>query len=277
MQEIKINAAKSLTKPAGATHIMITHEWGDTVLPSTAVGGATYDFTPDSIGVHKIVWTDGTSPVQTTFYAVVQLLISSSEYFAEHSELEDFEDLFPQIERLVRQTVQNYTGQKFGPLMDKSLEIQGDGGDALALPVRAVVLSEVTTTLGDDITDFVEISPNDPGFLQKKSQFRGVNYFDVKKDFWYQKGNLFNEDCVFIIQGNFGWEYVPIEVSDAASLLITDLIGSDDVAEMRSKGVFEVQIGDFSARLNADQWGTTGNTRADNLLAAYTTLGFGLV
>lgn len=51
----------------------------------------------------------------------------------------------------------------------------------------------------------------------------------------------------------------------------------DDIAEMRQKGVLEVELGDFRVKMNADQWGTTGNATADNLLANYVNFGIGLV
>src|SRR5690606_27599112 len=99
---------------------------------------------------------------------------------------------------------------------------------------------------------------------------------EVKRDLW-RTSEVFDSEDIFLVKGVFGWEYVPVEVSDAASILMADVMGSDDVVEMRRRGVFEAQIGDFSFRLNADQWGTTGNTMADNLLAEYVHVGLGLV
>lgn len=277
MKEIKVGKPKGLVVPLDVDNVEVTHEWGDVV--TTASGLVPEDiwtFTPDSIGVHKITWRDGTTALKTEFYSAFVPLITATEFFLEHEDLQDFEEFFPALERTVRGIVQNYTGQKFGPYVNKSLDIQGDGGDALILPVRVVALSSVGNTLGDDLTDMIMVSPNEPSHLLKLNRFSGSNYYEPKRDLWSTQ-NMFGIEHTFTITGTFGWEFVPIEVSDAASVLIADIMGSDDVAEMRRKGVFEAQIGDFSMRLNADQWGTTGNTVADNLLAGYTTIGFGLI
>lgn len=276
MKELVVGKQKNLTVPDGATQLFITHEWGDIVLPTTAVSG-TYDFTPDSIGVHKLRWLDGSGVVRTDFYEAIVKVISSTDFFADNEDLEEFEDDFPKLERQVRKTIQNYTGDKFGPYIDKTLEVQGDGGDGLYLPVRVMALTSIENNYGDEMMEMVEISPNDRNFIQRHSRFRGTNYYDAKSDVTFHNYNMFNENYIFSIHGNFGWEYVPNEVTQAASILIADMIGSDDVAEMRQKGVFETKLGDFSLRLNADQWGSTGNTVADNLLAEYVKFGIGLI
>jgi hypothetical protein len=276
MKELVVGKPASLLVPDGATDLVITHEWGDVVLPSTAVS-ETYTFTPDSIGVYKIEWQAGGSTIKTDFRHGYVPLISAVDFFADYPDLEAFEEYFPMFERIVRGIIQNYTGQQFGPYVNKSLEIQGDGGDALALPVRVVALTSVGNSYGDDISELLAVSVNEPSHIIGSSRFSGSAYYEPKRDIWQPSHNLFSVDQNYTLTGTFGWEYVPIEVSDAAALLISDIMGSDDVAEMRRKGVFEAQIGDFSYRTNADQWGTTGNTMADNLLAGYTTIGFGLI
>lgn len=270
MKEISVGVGKSLNVPAGANSVTVVHEWGDVV--DSANVGSTYTFTPDSIGVHKIVWSNGS----TEFYQAVVPLISSSDFTDEYPEFAGATDVFAKIERHIRGIVQNYTGQKFGPYVNKTLEIQGDGGDSLALPVRVVALNSVETSYGVDLTDLVRVNPNEPSLLIRSPSFSGSPYYEVKRDLW-RTSEVFDSEDIFLVKGVFGWEYVPVEVSDAASILMADVMGSDDVVEMRRRGVFEAQIGDFSFRLNADQWGTTGNTMADNLLAEYVNVGLGLV
>ena len=284
MKEVQVGKTKILVVPAGVNRVSVTHEWGDVVVSNaTVVAAAQYSLTSNSIGVHKVSWNfydsgnNTTTLVSNEFYSFYVPVISSSEFFELNEELEDFDDDFPKLEAMVRTTIQNYTGQKFGPYVSKTLEIQGDGGDSLELPVQVLALTSIDSNYGDSLLDLVEVSPNDRTFLQRHSRFRGASYYDIKRDIGYQHGNIFNSNNIFTIVGTFGWEYVPTEVSQAANILIADLIGSDDIAEMRQKGVFETHLGDFSLRLNADQWGTTGNTYADNLLSTYVKMGIGLV
>lgn len=274
MKEYRINVEQTFDVPAGATNLTITHEWGSVLVDNVAVSG-TYDFTADSIGVHKFAWIDATIP-QTDFYSFITKVISPSEFFIDNEDLEDFDEDFDEVERLIRHIIQNYTGQRFGPYVDKSMELNGDGGDSIYLPVRLTSLSGVVNNFGDDITDLCEISPNDPTFIQRSPRFTGGHIYEVKRDIMWNSFELFNERNAFTITGNWGWEYVPSEVVEAAKLLIIQGIDGDDIQDMRSRGVFRTELGDFKLFLNQDQWGSTGNNRADTLLSAYVQFGIGL-
>jgi len=285
MEEIYVGVQKSYSVPVGATTVTITHEWGDVLVEDAAVTG-TYNYTTDSIGVHKFVWKDGDdNVVSTAFYSSVVQLISSEDFFAQFPEYEAaYSGSFARLERIARNTIQNYTGQRFGPYVNKSLELQGDGGDSLQLPVRITALSSVLNNFGHDITEMVEICPNDDSIIQRAPRFRGPYYFD-NDDYvygntrerlweWYE---LFDDKYSFTVTGSFGYEYVPTEVSDAATILLADQMTGSDVAEARKQGVTELELGDFRVKMNADQWGTTGNAAADNLLSGFVNFGIGLV
>lgn len=285
MQEIKVSTSKTYIVPTDAVSLTITHEWGDVIVDAAVVVPAsTYSFTPDSIGVHEFKWRDAAdSVVSTEHYSCYMPVVTSSEFFNENELLEAYSDDFAKIERLVRLMIQNYTGQRFGPYVGKTMVVEGDGGDSLELPVRIVALTGVLNNFGDDITELVQISPGSPDLLIKNSRFAGAYYhylndgYDVKRDIFWDRMNLFSRKYIFTVSGDWGWAYVPQEVSEAAKLLVQEFLGEDDIAEMRRKGVFETQLGDFSLRLNADQWGSTGNTAADNLLGAYVNMGIGLI
>jgi hypothetical protein len=278
MEEIQISTTKKLTVPANVDTIKITHEWGDVVKEESALTpGSQVIWMPDSMGVHKVQWLFGASVVSTVFYSVFMPLIDSNQFLEENPELEAFEDFIPKFERQVRHIIQNYTGRKFGPYYSKSMSIQGDGGDTLYLPVPVNSLSSVENNYGDNITELVEVCPNDHHLLQRSARFRGVQYYETKRDVFWNQYELFNERYNFIITGDWGYDYVPTEVSEAATLLIKGSLSDDDISEMRASGVFQMQLGDFMLKLNADQWGTTGNALADNLLASYVSLGLGLV
>ncbi len=278
MEEIKVGVVKALSIPSAITAVTITHEWGDVVASATGLTPlGTYSFTPDSIGMHKVQWKTGSTLVSTVFYHVYAPLIDFSQFLEENPDLEDFEDFLPAAERAVRHVIQNFTGQKFGPYYAKTMEIQGDGGDSLSLPVPIRAITSITNTFSDNITELVEICPNEPTIIQRTSRFRGAHYYEIKRDVFWNSYEMFNERYTFTIVGDWGHEYVPLEVTEAASLLIKEALASDEIADMRARGVFQLQLGDFQIRLNADQWGTTGNAQADNLLASHTNMGIGLV
>lgn len=285
MEEVYVGVEKTYEVPAGAETLTVTHEWGDVVVNNEAVA-VDFAYTTDSIGTYKFVWKDGDgNVVSTAFYSSVVQLISSEDFFTQYPEHEGaFQSSFSMLERIVRNRIQNYTGQRFGPYVNKSLELQGDGGDSLQLPVRVTALSSVLNNYGHDITEMVEICPNDDSIIQRAPRFRGPYYYDnenyvygrAREKLW-EWHELFDDRYSFTIVGNFGYEYVPTEVSDSAMLLLVDQMTGDDIAEMRQKGVLEVELGDFRVKMNADQWGTTGNATADNLLANYVNFGIGLV
>lgn len=283
MKEIRVNSPKLLTVPTGATNLVVVHEWGDIVETSAVTEGETYSFTPDSIGVHEFTWLNSLGQtVQMEHHSSYLPLVEASDFFADHELLEEYTDDFKKIERIVRLLIQNYTGQLFGPYVNKSLEIQGDGGDFLYLPVRIMALTSVLNGYGDDSSELLEISPNESTILQRVSRFNRAAYgssdlHDVKRDISWDRYEAFSPRHTYSITGDWGWRYVPMEVSEASKLLISEILGDDDILELKRKGVFEAQLGDFKLRLNADMWGTTGNVAADNLLSPYVLLGIGIV
>lgn len=266
MEEILINSDVVLDVPEGSMGLTIVHEWGDTVLLNEQVLDDTHVINLDSIGVHKFIWLDENGEnVSTEFLSSVLPLAPNED--PEYS-------LF---ERHARMIIQNYTGQKFGPYVDKTLEIQGDGGDSLALPLRMTVLKSINSNFGRDITDLVELYPGEPSIIKRAYRFRGSVYHDVKRDLSFDNVGMFDSRYKFEVNGDWGWEYVPPEVSEGAKILIDDWYGNDDISDMRRRGVVQSQLGDFMIKLNADQWGSTGNNMVDNMLAGYVNMGIGLI
>ncbi len=257
MNEIELGVEQDLTAPSGATTVVVTHEWGD-VVTSTVTG-----FTPDSIGVHKVVWNTG----EKEFYDCVEYLATQAEFIDEYPQYATVDSgQYIRLERITRRIIQNYTGQKFGPYIGKTQTLQGDGGDSLVVPVRIISITSVQNNYGDDITEYVEIASGNNQILIREPTYRG-GYYEVKRDVTTSNFDLFSDRFNYVIEGDWGWEYVPIEVGEAAKILMSDALNTGGPSDLRRQGVFEAQLGDFSLRLNADQWGTTGNTQADNLLA----------
>ena len=286
MNEWKVNTTKNLTCPSGVHGLIVTHEWGDTVVnPVDSGNNVTFTIQLDSIGIHKFQWygddktCDGTQETYGApfFYQVYAPIFSISQLIDEQPELADFEDQLPAAERQIRHVIQNYTGQKFGFYANKTMAIQGNGGDSLFLPVPLRRIYSIENSYGDDITTMVEISPNEPTIIQRANRFRGAHYYETKRDVFWNTYELFNERYNFDILGDWGYEYVPQEVTEAAGLLLEDMFAGGEAAQMRSQGITRLQLGDFEIFANADMWGSTGNSKADNLLASYVTLGIGLV
>lgn len=267
MLEVKVNEQISFDPPLGSSDgIRVTHEWGKTV---DIVG---YDWTPDSIGVHKIVFMYQGEVVTAPIFRAVYLPLITYEEFNDNT---IDESLFDEFESLIRHTVQNYCGQKFGPYVGQTIEIQGDGGDALELPAPALALTSVEDSFGTDLTQFVDIAPGANGFLLRKAIYGVTNFFDAKADITFRMSDLFKETQSYVVTGDFGWEYVPQEVQLAANILIKDVMS--EASEMIQQGIVEQHLGDFKIKYNADRWGSTGNGRADNLLAGYVNFGIGLI
>lgn len=278
MKEIVVNKDKILVVPAGVDGISVVHEMGSTEATATGlIAGGSYTFKPTSIGVHKVIWKNGATTVSTDFYSSVLPLVTSTEFFTDFPSLELEDERFAASEKATRSLIETVTGQKFGPYVGKTIKIQGDGGDTLEVPLRIRSLTSVTDQYAEILTDRVEIAAGEPYFLQYIDRYRAPFYQDYKRDLSIErrKQDFFTEKLDFVITGDFGWEYVPTAVAEAAKLLIADnLSGRND---LREGGINEAQLGDFSYKLNADQWGTTGNTRADILLSDYVIMRIGNV
>lgn len=275
MKEIQVNKQKAFLIPEGATAVQISHEWGDVVAMATGlVEGEYFNFTPDSIGALHIIWKDGTSIVKTEYYNVYMPLISAVDFFTAYPEHENEDDKFVNYERRVRSIVEMYTGQKFGPYVNKTIKLQGEGGQTLELGLRVRNLYAVSDSYGSDFTDYVEVAPGTSYFLQHRHAYRYYNNIKADVSAEYNR-DFFTHRLDFAITGDFGWPYVPADVSEAAAILLADEY--TNAGDLRKHGFNEAQLGDFSYKLNADQWGTTGNTQVDLMLAPYVQINLGLV
>jgi hypothetical protein len=286
MKEIQLNKAKAYTVPAGVNKLQIVHEWGDIILADTTVS-TNYSFTPTSIGVHKFIWKNNSVVVQTDFYDSVLPLTTSSDFVEAYASLEaQADDTFITLERRIRRVIQSFTQQHFGPFNNKTQTLEGQGGDTLGLRYRLRSLTSVIDEVGTDYTAFVERSPNTEYFIQKKSDSIvyggrwGTLYYneDVRKDITRSSYNTFSIRHNYTVVGDWGWEYVPQDVSEASMLLIADEMTG--LGDLNNYGFNESKLGDFQFRMantTRDFTPTTGNGQADALLAPYILMEIGLV
>lgn len=250
--------------------LVVSHEWGNVEEFENV-----YEWTPKSIGVHKLVWKANDSVVATEFRDVFMPIVTESELDSLFPSLSLSTEEYTIVERAIRHKIQNYCGQKFGPYVDEVLEVQGTDGDALSLPVAVLSLDSLEDSFGSDITDYVMVSPGISSIISTKPGYAPA-FKTTKADLSFVMKNIFRSEQTYIIEGSFGWEYVPNEVVEAAAVLINDVF-TDDTSGQIKKGIVETQLADFKLKFNADRWGSTGNADADNLLSAYANFGIGMV
>lgn len=274
MEEVKLGIEVELNPPMPSDALVIVHEWGTTTVQT---GVDYYKWVPTSIGVHKLFFKSGTDIVSSPIFKEAYVpIIDYDEFITNTPALNTLdESSFDLCEKEVRRIIQNYCGQKFGPYVGQTIEVQGDGGDSLVLPAPALALTSVTDSFGTELTHYVDISAGFNTSLSTKPTYTS-HWTDTKADVSFRMRDMFRETQVYVIEGDFGWEYVPSDVSVAANVLIKDVFTNDLTGQIQM-GVVETQLGDFKLKLNADKWGTTGNAKADNLLAGYVNFGIGLV
>lgn len=275
MQEYSVDVQTTYTVPATATKLTVTHEWGDIVVTNdTVVGGGTYNFTPNSIGVYKFAWKIGTTPLSTQHFSIVKPLVSSAEFLAEYPQWSSRSAEFTALEKRIRVVIENYTGQRFGPYVNKSRSVPGDGGDTLELPVRLTALTSVIDNYGDDRTNEVEVAAGSNDYLEYQTSLRHIPGHDIKRDITLDRRDYFSHRYDFTIVGNWGWEFIPTDVTEAAKLLIHDEYSGQ--LDLRKHGITEAELGDYRYRLSSDFAGTTGNMQADLLLSQFILINLGL-
>jgi hypothetical protein len=101
-------------------------------------------------------------------------------------------------------------------------------------------------------------------------QFR-KSYLDKTQMRVYESS--FSEDDDFRIEGDFGWQFVPNNIEQAADLLMVDAMNDD--SEIRRRGIIKVEYDTVRYEMaprnsKASFYESTGNIDADVLLMDYT-------
>jgi len=255
--------------PVAAPSVTLFHEWGDQVggtLTSTLDSGNIYkvDLTSshtESSGVLKLKWSymvGSSVRTQNSFINIYTPYIDDLTFFDRHPETEtEWGDRFAELELKTRNIINTYCGQEFDIKINKTLSLDGNGSKTLFLPVRidsvASVMASASSiggTSSTDVTDYVEIHPESHFFLRSKA------------------GQQFSEDATFAIRGDWGWGYVPQNVTDAADYIIVDLMNDDSA--YRQHGVTKARVDTHELTFSDSIFGSTGNIDADVLLMDYT-------
>lgn len=76
---------------------------------------------------------------------------------------------------------------------------------------------------------------------------------------------FFNKNSSYLVRGEYGWRYIPVDINQAVCELVTDMVCSD--YEYRNKNIKSIKNDSYSVEFA--QGSSTGNKIADSLIAPY--------
>jgi hypothetical protein len=295
MDEVKINTSKTLTLtlPSDPTSNLVSvslyHEFGDLVsgpTSATRTGTGVYTITYgqrssgiyilNSAGKHRADFTytiSGVSCTQSQYINVYTPYLTASEFFDAYPDLEDaFANNFEAINKRVRNVINTFCGQTFDFYENLSISINGNGYASMRLPLPISNMTEVIQDPGTD-DEFLVYGDTVENIEKVKQAFD----FDSSWNIRFKKSNSpenifilgkFNVDSVYKVTGNYGWRYVPDNITQAAQLLVADIMNND--SEYRNHGIYRADMDAISLYMNQNFYESTGNIEADILLMDYT-------
>lgn len=221
------------------------------------------------LGNFKATWTytiSGTENTKTEFYEVVVPYTSAQEvremFPAQASKSN--EEIYRK-EKIARRLINIYCNQSFDFEEDVQKVVFGKWANLLELPRKMYNLQEVILD-ETDITSDLEIYEE---FWLKPTWVTSatMKFTDIKRGIT-EPSFYFHEGFKYYVTGDWGWQFVPENISLAAMILVNDYFCDDTL--LREHGVIDTQLGDRSMEFKRDLWGTTGNYNVDQLLADYT-------
>jgi len=288
MDDVKIENSKTLTltlpsdPTSNAVSVSLYHEFGDLVSGPTSA-------TRSSLGIYTITYgqaasgiyvlnaggkyrADFTYTVSTVSYTQSQYInvytpyITSVDFFNDHPELEDdWSDKFDKVEKKIRNIINTFCGQSFDYYPNKSIELSGTGRKILHLPHPIVKLTTVVLDSGKDSEETIHDS-TDTTLDDNIEKSKEVHNFN--SSYYIKYTGRFNTVSSYKISGDFGWQYVPNNIEQAADLLIEDLMNDD--SEFRRHGIKQVEMDTTKYYTKDSFYESTGNIDADVLLMDYT-------
>jgi len=301
MDDVKINTSKTLTltlpsdPDSNTVTVNLYHEFGDTVKSNVAAsrsseGVYTVTFGQEASGIyvlqssgkHQAVFSydvSGETYSQSQYINVYTPYITSSEFFANHPELENnFQVNFDSIEKRTRSIINTYCGQSFDFFPEKSFIIDGYNHKNLHLPMPITTLRKVTMNYGDAdqevIHDYSDATLNNIEKVRQPFNFESSFFLRYKGTVIQSSssrliGSKFKNGSDYKVEGDFGWRYVPENVKQAADLIIADLMNDD--SEYRRHGITNISMDTTSFTMIPNFYESTGNIEADVLLMDYMT------
>lgn len=188
------------------------------------------------------------------------------------------------VEFFVRKAIEAYTGQSFGYRIGKDV-VQGTGDNRLSLNRRLIAVRSLSVNgvlrhpgayaiagdgwyLYSDGPNWLEIKESPPDEL--------LDYHisgPIRVPSWYRE--KFTDNADYVIDGEWGYYYVPSDIKAAAALLVNDYACPQAVYRDRYLNI--VKSSDWTLEFNEQAWQATGNARADQILDKYKRGEIGLV
>lgn len=251
-----------------------------------AVGRFFYQVTPEITSdprILKITWEYDLDGMTRSFSdnSFVSVPYVSLNKLRDIKELNDFSDQeLISMERLVSRIIDAYCGQTFSYEINKTKTVMGNDSDYLLLPGRlwelgsAAVLEDYATIVvdgegnvvtneisGRDITQYVTRDFDNPWRLRNKRTFDYIAMSEVKSRYFFRNGHI------YAVTGNWGHQFVPSKVSEAAASLVKTYFYDD--ATYRDRYISEIQAGNWRMKFRATGDETTGSANADMMLYDY--------
>lgn len=299
MDDVKIDTSKTLTLtlPSDADSnnvtVVLTHEFGDVVQASTAAtrsseGVYTITYGQQDSGIYVLnsagkYRADFTYSISSTEYTQSQYInvytpyITWAEFLTNHSDLSGYASQFDHFEKRARNIIDTYCGQSFEYYPNKSFTLDGRNHKNLHLPIPIATLRKVTFNPGDSdaevIHDYADSSLSNIEKVRQPFNFEASFYLRFKANIVQTNtsrilGKTFKQHSDYKIEGDFGWRYVPMNIKQAADLIITDLMNDD--SEYRRHGITSVDMDTLRFTMTNNFYESTGNIEADVLLTDYT-------
>lgn len=300
MDDVKIETSKTLTltlpsDPASnIVSVKLYHEFGNLVsgpTNATRTGTGVYTITYgqqasgiyvlNSAGRYRADFTytvSGTSYTQSKYINVYTPYITSTSFFDDYPELEnDWSDKFDKIEKKVRNIINTFCGQSFDYYPNKTIEISGSGRNSLHLPFPITTLRTVTADVGTSdetvIHDYSDATLNNIEKAKEPHNFGATYYIKFKRSTLDSPNvlmlvNKFYKTSAYTINGDYGWQFVPNNIEQAAGLLIADQMNDDN--QYRVHGIKRADMDAIDLHFSDKFYESTGNIDADVLLMDYT-------
>lgn len=233
--------------------------------------------------VLQVTWNYVLAGVQTTESEILSVSTTYASISEILDELEISIDItdpryFPvgrlyAAERMARLQINSYVGHTFGQRAG-NLYVNGTDKSILTLPERMISISRLEQN--DEIRYDVPTNFNNLGYgLELTETNMAIKIIDTSGDgliYYPNTGvnpplGIFPSASRFKVTGVIGYPYIPMEVTQAAILLINDHLYNDGLWHARY--VDRIHTGEMQIRIRDAAFRGTGNLLADNLLEKY--------
>lgn len=187
-------------------------------------------------------------------------LIAEFPEFASGGSNEKTFDELKSMERTIRHVIDTFCGQSFKAEYGVEKSVMGHDSNFLILNDRLMTLD--TIELEDtDLTDYVETDADDLWTIRRKQDFGDTVKRDVENVFGR---NFFKENRIYKVTGDWGWDYVPNEVNQAAKILVANAYCQEET--YRQRYIDNLRAADFRIEFWYPSDETTGIANADLML-----------